>query len=168
MKAALPRAIFASQSGAAAMEMALVAPILLTLMFGALELGNYFLSEHVVVKAVRDGARYASRRAITEYSCPSTVSNDVITKTRNLTRTGVVTGGTARLVNWTEATTITVSLSCTAIAGGNYSGIYNGMTSLPHVRVLAVVPYTSLFQMLGFTSSSLSLRADSEATVMGL
>ena len=57
--------------GAAAAEMALVAPMLITLMFGSFELGNYFLSEHALAKAVRDGARYATRIAVTNYSCPS-------------------------------------------------------------------------------------------------
>ena len=33
-----------------------------SLMFGAVELGNYFLNEHSLVKAVRDGARYAARQ----------------------------------------------------------------------------------------------------------
>ena len=37
-------------SGAAAVEMALVAPLLLALLFGSVELGKYFLDQHVVVK----------------------------------------------------------------------------------------------------------------------
>ncbi|ANI78856.1 hypothetical protein EP837_02458 [Sphingobium sp. EP60837] len=154
---------------AAAAEMALVTPLLITLMFGAFELGNYFLSEHVVAKAVRDGARYASRRAFTEFTCPNTVSSDVVDKTRNITRTGqIANGGTARLTSWTTATTVSVTLSCTAISGGNYSGIYNGMSNVPRIKVSATVPYTSLFNNLGFTSTSLSLISSSEATVQGI
>ena len=46
---------FASDSnGAAAAEMALVMPLLLIIMFGAMELGKFFLDQHVVVKSVRD------------------------------------------------------------------------------------------------------------------
>lgn len=153
---------------AAAAEMALVTPLLVTLMFGSFELGNYFLSEHVVAKAVRDGARYASRRAFTDFTCPSTVSSDVQTKTKNLTRTGQITGGAARLANWTDPNTVSVTLSCTAISGGNYSGIYKGMTNLPRVKVSATVRYTSLFNNLGFSSSSLDLVSESEATVQGI
>lgn len=163
-----PRAFIASVAGTAAAEMALVMPILIVLMFGSFELGNYFLSEHVVVKAVRDGARYASRRSFSDFTCPNTLSGDVVDKVRNITRTGQLSGGTGRLSNWTDGTTITVSLNCTAITGGNYSGIYKGMTNLPRVKVSAVVPYNSLFNDLGFTSSTLSLRAESEAAVMGL
>src|SRR5215217_7313983 len=50
--------------GSAAAEMALVLPLLLALMFGSLELGDYFLSEHVLLKGVRDGAVYAARQDI--------------------------------------------------------------------------------------------------------
>lgn len=156
-------------AAAAAAEMALVTPLLVILMFGSFELGNYFLSEHVVVKAVRDGARYAARRPFADFTCPSTVASDVVDKTRNVTRTGqVASGGAARLVNWTTDTTVSVTVSCTAIAGGNYSGIYNGMTNLPKVKVSATVPYRSLFNNLGFTSSTLNLVSESEATVQGI
>lgn len=169
MKRSFLSRLFNCNRAAAAAEMAMVTPFLIILMFGSFELGNYFLSEHVVAKAVRDGARYASRRALTDFSCPSTVATDVIDKTRNLTRTGqVTTGGTARLTNWTAATTVSVTLSCTAISGGNYSGIYHGMANLPKVKVSATVPYNSLFNDLGFTSSSLSLVSESEAAVQGI
>jgi len=122
-----------------------------------------------VAKAVRDGARYASRRSFTDFTCPNAVAADVIDKTRNVTRTGQVgSGGTARLVNWTTPATVSVTLSCATISGGNYSGIYKGMTDLPKVKVSATVPYRSLFNNLGFTSSTLNLVSESEATVQGL
>lgn len=167
-RAFLTRLMICSRAAAAA-EMAIVTPMLIILMFGSFELGNYFLSEHVVAKAVRDGARYAARRSFTDFSCPSTVASDVVDKTRNVTRTGqVASGGTARLVNWTTATTVSVTMSCTAIASGNYAGIYKGMSNVPKVKVSAIVPYRSLFNNLGFTSSTLNLVSESEATVQGL
>ncbi|WP_327752124.1 TadE/TadG family type IV pilus assembly protein [Sphingobium sp. SJ10-10] len=161
--------LFTCNRAAAAAEMALVTPFLIVLMFGSFELGNYFLSEHVVAKAVRDGARYASRRSFADFTCPNNVSTDVVDKTRNLTRTGqIASGGTARLAGWTTATTVSVTMSCTAITGGNYSGIYNGMSNVPKVKVSATVPYTSLFNNLGFTSTTLNLVSESEATVQGI
>ena len=157
------------QRGAAAAEMALVTPLLIVLMFGSFELGNYFLSEHVVAKAVRDGARYASRRSFTDFTCPNTVASDVVDKTRNITRTGqIASGGSARLVGWTTPTTVSVTVSCMAITGGNYSGIYKGMSNVPKVKVSATVPYSSLFNNLGFTSRTLNLVSESEATVQGI
>lgn len=167
--------LIASEGGSAAVEMALVTPLLLTLMFGSFEMGNYFLDNHVVAKAVRDGARYASRRSFTEYTC-STVTSDVVDKTRNLIRTGQLTGGTARLPGWTDPATITVSVACntTGNNGSAFSGIYNGVaTGAPVVTVSASVPYHSLFGVIGFSSPSLSfnsitLNARSQAPVMGI
>lgn len=168
MKRSILFHLFMCNRGAAAAEMVLVTPLLVILMFGSFELGNYFLSEHVVAKAVRDGARYASRRSFTSFTCPGTVDQDVQTKTINLTRTGQITGGTARLVDWTNPNTVTVTLSCTTISGGNYAGIYRGMDNLPKVKVSATVPYRSLFNNLGFTSSTLNMVSESEAAVQGL
>ncbi|UXC91515.1 pilus assembly protein [Sphingobium sp. RSMS] len=161
--------LFTCDRAAAAAEMALVTPLLIVLMFGSFEMGNYFLSEHVVAKAVRDGARYASRQSFTNFSCPNSVNGGVVTSIQNVTRTGQVsTGGTARLAGWTNGNTVSVTLSCTTITGGNYSGIYKGMTNLPRVKVSATVPYRSLFYVLGFTRSSPQLVSESEATVQGI
>ncbi|WP_242122927.1 TadE/TadG family type IV pilus assembly protein [Sphingobium sp. Sx8-8] len=164
----LYRLLRCNRAGAAA-EMVLVTPFLIILMFGSFELGNYFLSEHVVAKAVRDGARYASRQPFTNFTCPSSVNSTIVTNTQNLTRTGqVASGGTARLVGWTTPATVSVTMSCTTITGGNYSGIYKGMTNVPKVKVSAIVPYSSLFNNLGFTSRTLNLVSESEATVQGI
>lgn len=166
--ALIARRALRDDRGSAAVEMALVTPIFLVLMFGAYDLGNYFLSEHVVVKAVRDGARYASRRSFAEFTC-STVSTDVVDKTRNLARTGTIaSGGTPRLSGWGSATTITVAASCNTTNGAYNNGIYTGMaTGVPIVTVTAVVPYTSLFKQFGITTTTINLNATSQSAVMG-
>lgn len=165
-----------NSNASAAAELALVTPMLVVLMFGSFEMGNYFLSEHVVIKAVRDGARYAARLNFTNYSCTSagtgkTPGGTVVNDTRNVVRTGqVTTGGNPRLVGWTDVTTITVTYDCVdpASASPSYTGIYNGMPNVPVVKVSAAVPYASLFKNLGFTSASLTLNAESQSAVMGL
>lgn len=161
------RLLWRCRSGSVGVETALVTPVILIMMFGLVDLGNYFLSEHAVVKAVRDGARYASRRGFAEYSCAS-ASTDVVTKTRNITRTGTLTGGTARLVGWTNPdTTIFVAVRCDT--SGTYSGIYKGAaTGVPVVKVSAVVPYKSLFKYFGITTATINLTAASEVPVMGV
>ena len=147
--------------------MALVAPLLTTLIFGAMELGYYFFSEHVVVKAVRDGARYASRQSFDQYTCPDQVDPAVVTNTRNVTRTDQVAGGgSARLSSWTSGNTIDVTLRCDT--SGSYGAFYTGMAGVPVVSVSATVPYNSLFSLLGFNAVSLSLNAASEVPVMGV
>ena len=154
-------------SAAAATEMALALPMLTGLMLGSMELGTYFWAEHKVIKAVRDGARYAARQPFTDYpSCsPSSTTIDEI---RNVTRTGeVATGGTPRLGYWTDPNTITVTATCDNT--GTYTGVSvgNGIGT-PVVTVRAVVPFTGMFGSLGLGSTGLSLHANSEAVVAGI
>lgn len=162
------RLFFREKSGSAAVEMALVTPLLMILMFGSFELGNYYLDNHVVVKAVRDGARYASRQAFTKFTCPSTVDATVAGNIRNVTRIGNIAGtGTPRLPSWTDGT-ITVSVRCVSNTANTYSGIYDDFPNVMIVKVNATVPYASLFKVIGFNSATININASSEAAVMGI
>jgi Flp pilus assembly protein TadG len=49
------------QAGVAAIELALLLPVLLTLMFGATELGRAIYSYNTLAKTVRDGVRHLSQ-----------------------------------------------------------------------------------------------------------
>lgn len=162
--------LFKHDSGAAAAEMALVAPLLILIMFGSMELGHYFYSEHVVVKAVRDGARFASRQGFADYTCPGNgVSSTVVTDTQRVTRTNqVAAGGTPRLADWTSDASVTVTATCFDNSSGTYASFYEGTGQFPVVTVSATVPYTSLFKVIGFTSAGLQLRSSEQAVVMGI
>lgn len=147
--------------------MALSLPILLALLFGTFELGNYFLSEHKVVKAVRDGARYAARRPFTDYTgCAPSAA--LVDDTRNVTRTGsVASGESPRVANWTDPTSITVTATCDET--GTYTGIYvTAPEGTPVVTVEATVPYVPLVGQLGLSDLTLGLQASSEAAVTGI
>jgi len=164
-------------SGAAAAEMALVMPVLLVLMFGSFELGNYFLNEHVVAKAVRDGARFAARQSFTAFPCSAlgtglAPGGSVVTDTQSVTRTGQVTsGGSPRLTSWNDASHISVTYDCVSTNSNNdYSGIYSTKNYLPRVKVtVSAQPYRSLFTKIGLANvSSLTLNAESQAAVAGI
>jgi Flp pilus assembly protein TadG len=167
------------RSGSAAAETAMVAPLLIGLLFGSVELGHYFWHEHIVVKAVRDGARFAARQQISNFvtstsGCLSAPGGVVGTQTKNLVRTGTVaSGGSPRISYWTNAGTIDVTVTCSASVGGqNMTGIYNGMNyagaavGAPVVTVTALVPYTTLFGMT--FGSTYKLRASQQAVVTGV
>jgi Flp pilus assembly protein TadG len=155
------------RSGSASIELVLVTPIIFMLLFGAVDLGNYFMSQHVVVKAVRDGARFASRRGFTYYTCSTADATNVETPTKEITRTGTISGGTARLATWTSNSTITLTVRCDT--SGTYAGIYkNVSTGVPIVKVTAIVPYNSLFNHFGITTAAINLTAESEVPVMGV
>ena len=158
------------EAGSAAAEMALVTPLLLVLMLGSMELGYYFYSEHVVVKGVRDGARYASRQSFADFTCPgATIGGSVVTDTQRVTRTNTVTGsGTPRLGGWTSDASVSVTITCFDNSSGTYSSFYEGVGQFPVVTVRATVPYTSLFATIGFPSLGRNLNASSQAVVMGI
>ena len=165
------RNLISNTHASAAVEMAMVLPIMLALLFGAFELGNYFLTEHVVVKAVRDGARFAARHRIDTDYVGCTPSNDVIEATRNVTRTGQVdSDGTPRFASWNDGDSIDVTATCDSSWSGADKGIYvrNAPDGTPIVTVSATVPYTPLFDRLGFANLTLSLHAQSQAAVTGV
>jgi len=144
----------------------MITPFLIVLMFGAFELGNYFWDDHIVAKAVRDGARFASRQSFSSMPCAGAAAN--ATSIKNIVRFGNVAGtGSPRLGSWNDASMVTVSLTCGAAS--TYSGIYAGATgTIPVVTVSADVPYRSLFQRIGFDARTLRLRGRSQAAVMGI
>jgi Flp pilus assembly protein TadG len=171
--------LLAQNSGSAAVEMALVMPLLLGLMFGSFELGNYFLSEHVVDKAVRDAARYAARLPLVQtdgtvnYNCSTGVGTAADQQIRNVARTGDPSGTTARLRGWVDANT-TVTLNCTTTGSFVNNGVYNGFPSsggvsgaVPIITVKAAVPYTTFFKKIGLGTATLTLNAQSQSAVMG-
>lgn len=171
------RALIACRSGNAAAEMALVLPFLLALLFGSMEIGNYFLNEHALVQQVRDGARYGSRLTLSaDYACPGDVWDDPAAETliTNVTKTGKVSGGTDYRRPFTAgdtvctgaASTVTVSVRCAD--PDDYQGVWAGLDGdIPVLKVDAAVQYKSILSTLGFNTAGLCLRADSEVPVAG-
>jgi Flp pilus assembly protein TadG len=161
------RAFVRCRSGSAAAELALLLPFLVVLLFGAAELGFYFYNQHQVVKGVRDGARYASRQSFVALNCNSgsSIPSDVETAIKNITRTGEISGGTARVPGWTDSNiTVTVTCPTTPLT----TGIYRNEVNAPQVNVTATVSYASLFDGVGVIDSSYTLRASQQAAVMGI
>jgi Flp pilus assembly protein TadG len=155
--------------GAAAAEMALVLPLLLIIMFGSLELGNYFMNEHTLVKAVRDGARFAARQSFANYtSCTGAPGGSVVADTKNVVMNGALSGGAIITPNITSSD-ISVTTSCMTDANGQtMSGIYKGRTDGAQiVTVNASVNYRPVASAFGFSGIGMKLNAASEAAVAG-
>jgi hypothetical protein len=181
------RQLWGNRRGAAAAEMALVTPLLLIVMFGAAEVGNFFMSEHAVVKTVRDGARFAARLKLKEedFACTngSTAgiweSPNAETEIRNVVIYGTVDdSGTGRFPasSWAaenqcddEDATITVDIRCVDPAEAELNGIYATLPGeIPVVKVNAAMAYRPLLSALGVNLAGSCLRAESEAPVTGL
>lgn len=166
--------------GAAAAEMALVTPLLLVIMIGSVELGSYFYNEHILVKAVRDGARYAARQSFSYYqdgggACASPTDSGLIAGTRALIKTSLLAGGSDRFANISDGD-ITISATCVTTATDdsssteNMTGIYEDLSiGAPIVTVSATVPYSPVIgAAFGFSGVGFNLNASEQAAVMGL
>jgi hypothetical protein len=160
------------KSGVAAVEMALALPLLLVLICGCAELGNYFLDEHRLVKAVRDGARYAARQNVSFFtSCTGTPGGSVATDTQNVVMTGLLSGGDDYLPNRSSGTINVTVVGCsTTTVGGLYTGLKNSGGSgigAPVVEVDASLPYQPIILAFGFSGLNLTINASQQAAVMG-
>lgn len=186
-------ALLEHRDGAAAAELALMIPLLLAILFGSVELGTYFYNEHKLVKAVRDGARYAARQRFSNYSaCTGSVgtsgtAGSVYENTKLLVRKGKLdTTASDLLPRWSGVTAscagnpaggcFEVTMSCTPNltddSGGNLNlgGIYTNETAgAPTVVVNARLPYRSVLgTTFGFDSVGIFLNARQSAAVVGL
>jgi Flp pilus assembly protein TadG len=163
------RSLLKCSAGTAATELVLMLPITTALLFGTVELGYYFYCEHQVVKGVRDGARFASRQSLVDINCigntPSAIPADVETAIQEVTRTGQISGGTARIPGWVNGD-ITVSVTCpgTAIT----TGIYENEDNAPQVNIVATAVYPALLGGTAVLDSSYRLNATQQAAVMGI
>jgi hypothetical protein len=163
-------------SGVAAVEMALVLPLLLVLICGCAELGNYFLDEHRLVKAVRDGARYAARQDISYFTaCSGNPGGTVVADTQNVVMTGLISGGNDYLPNRSTGTIAVTVVGCsTSVNSTTLSGIYSGIKNssgtvvgAPVVKVDASIPYQPIIHAFGFSGLNLTINASQQAAVMG-
>lgn len=152
--------------GAAAAEMALMVPLLLTLMFAGFEAGHYFYTEQQVIKAVREGSRYAGRLGFDAFPCGGAADATAVARVQQVTRTGTVTGTNPR-VRGMALSDITVTHRCDA----NFAnvGIFQRSSNgAPIVQVSVSTGYNSLFEQLGVIDSSAIVQASSEAVVNGI
>ena len=158
--------------------MALSLPLLLTLLFVSIEMGNYVYSEHRLVESVRDGARFAARTDLANFPCAGSTNATLVTNTQKVVRTGTVSGTTdllpkyddnAAFINVTHSCTTSVTPDTTTGATVTIGGIYKtSPTGAPVVNIDASVPYRSILGALtGSTILSLTLRAEQEALVIG-
>lgn len=151
----------------------MVVPLLIVILFGSLELGKFFLDEHVVIKAVRDGARFAARQSFANMPCSGTAATEA--QIKNVVRYGktvVTAADKPRLQYWTDPATITVAIACYDNSGTGgarrYRGIYADRPNVPQVTVTASVPYQPLAGAFGFNGIGLTLNASNQASVSGI
>lgn len=157
--------------GSSAVEFALALPMMLVLMFGGLEAGHFFWTEHKLVKAVRDGARYAARldvHTLCDSSGNAIEDSTVYADIQAVTSTGlpVSAGAGPKVPNW-SASGVGIDMRCGEFMN---SGIYSQYDQAGPIVIVSSgsVQYPSLFEALGAITSSIQISAESSAAVTGI
>ena len=132
------------RKGGAAIEMALIAPILVTMLAGMIELGWVFYQSAALERGLRAGATYAARSEVPMSSATKTAVG-------NLIKTASMDGGLGTVAtNWDET-------------GAAYTiNVVNrdvGSITVPVIRLQATVPFSpvssALMDLLGVGSSNI-------------
>ena len=161
------------ERGSPSAEFALILPALVALMFGGFEAGNFVWTQHKLVKAVREGARYAARLPVDSYcdvDDPSAADFDPDAEAdiKAVTLTGRLPaeGGSAAVPGMT-ADNISVAPDCAAYVE---SGIYTDLGAAGPIVTVSVsgVGYPSLFAQLAGLDGSINRAAKASAPVIGL
>jgi Flp pilus assembly protein TadG len=108
--------------GLAAVELALIAPFFLFLMVGTAELGRALYEYNTLTKAVRNGAQYLARHAVTAAGIVNTAPYE--TAAKNLVVYGDPTGNSSALLKDMKTDDVTVTaLTVAPSATPNYINV---------------------------------------------
>lgn len=157
--------------GSAGAEFSLVLPLLLTVVFGSIEVGRLLHDFHVIDKSVRDGTRFLSRVPVTcnGAGAGSFTNAADLTTAKNLTLTGTVdtpsVPGDYLLGYWNDASTITYQVQC--ITNASYEGAFFGYPFIPAISGSAVVPFSFLFGSMVTSTSSITITANHKSLGYG-
>lgn len=168
--ASLLRSLARKRDGVAAVEFALVLPLLIVTLFGIIEVGRMMNDFHVVNKSMRDATRYLTRVGVT---CDAAgVGNGTIdpgeeVRAVSLAMTGSVVAGGNLLSYWTDTATVTTTVDCIDNTAGAFKGIYAARDYIPRITMSASVPLTFLWGTLIFGSTGLTFNVSHSEVHVG-
>jgi TadE-like protein len=155
--------LWRDRGGGPIIELALLAPLLVSLGLGVNEFGNAVQGYHVIDKGVRDAARYLGKGFATcSGGAAGTVTASGATAAKNLAMYGNTSGsGNLVLPYWNDPNSITIGVSCVATSGGNPAWISpDGSSQVAIITVSAAVPYAGFgfLAVLGLGSPEFDLQ----------
>jgi Flp pilus assembly protein TadG len=118
------------QRGAAAVEFALVLPVLLLVVLGTIDWGWYFYVSQVVTNAAREGARAGSLTPTT--GSDGTAINDAKTTAEAYLTAAGIAGGTATATTAAGAVEVTV-----VVPTGSLTGFTDLVAIMPNSQAVA-------------------------------
>lgn len=149
------------RDGIASVELAIVLPVLVLMLFGAIEFGRLLVDYQLVNKSARDAVRYLSRvrdTAITDtcpdevYLWPNAAPSQPVRNAVNLAMTGSIdapTGpGDYLLGYWINPETIRIRVDCNDNRTNTFSGAYQYSDYIPELTMTVVVSFPSGFGWL--------------------
>jgi len=167
--------LWRSESGAAALEFAIVAPLLVLLFAGFMEFGSLLFQQQQLEKSVRDAARYLSYYSSSTWtSSPGTFScstgsdpSSYLVAAENMVLYGstcpdsspIVTGMTSAACTGSQSpwvcgqVTITSGSTTVTAPAGSTSGTSCSMT-IPTVTISVSTPYSDVVGLLSLLSMS--------------
>jgi Flp pilus assembly protein TadG len=142
-----------NEHGSALVEMAVATVVLLTLLFGILEISLALYTYHFVSEAAREGTRYAIVRGSScggsfSTACPAS-SDDIQTYVQNLAYPGI------------NPTAMTVTTAWSAYPAGGACGSCNN----PGNQVQVTVNYQYLLSIPFVPSQTLNMSSSSEMVI---
>ena len=125
--------------GAAVVEMAVVTPLLLTLLFGVIEFGNSFMFRQILTNAAREGVRTAAIQATADDAAIRSAVRDAMSAVGGIN----IADGDIEVTHWckyadgtpnfTEKVKVTVSYDNVAIFG-TFFGVWNDIIAISSMR----------------------------------
>jgi hypothetical protein len=155
----LRQTVWSDRKGAALVEFTVMAPFLLVLGLGVIELGNALYGHQLILAGVRDAARYLSR-----VDDPNALASDA----KQLAVYGEI-GGSTKRVSWWNVANVNVAVTSIANPIDTATGerTYRGGEQIQIVRVSTSATYPGV-GLLGFLGlgASLSVNAFHEERVI--
>ncbi len=151
------------RDGIASVEFAIVLPVLVLMLFGAIEFGRLLVDYQLVNKSARDAIRYLSRvhdAGFTDFCIDTdgdggllatTVATKPASKAVNLAMTGSIDGSADNLLGyWDNEKTIQIQVvqPCTNNTTGTFSGAYQYSDYIAELTMTVDVSFPSGFGWL--------------------
>lgn len=143
-KLARPLRLFLDRAGSAAVEFALILPLMSVLLFGFYEMGRMFFVYNIASAAARDAARFGARLPMV---CGSFTNGGDEDRVRSVGATGDADPGSNPLIPGLTTADIDVDYGCVPNSG-EYAGVYQDATEVPTLTVTVNAPFATHFLAL--------------------
>lgn len=142
------RRAWRARGGTAAVEFAMVLPLLALMLFGTIDIGRLLMDYQLVSKTMRDATRLLARSGFDDIGLTCTgvdATKQKVIDAKNLALKGTITATDANLLGyWTDPTTILITARCITNDNGGveiFQGFYAGKPQIYSVTMSANIAF---------------------------